>query len=641
MTAGLQSQVARHESNNAPVQWGRAHLLHRGLRWWLILIVVWGISGIYEGRHLKRGWVPHDEGAFAQSADRVLHGELPHRDYTEVYTGGLSYLNAFAFRFLGESFATTRIVLFVFFLAWVPAVYWIASKLAPDWVAGGVTLLAVVWSLPNYSAAVPSWYNLFFATFGTAALFAYLEDRKWKWLFLAGLSGGLSFLVKTVALFYAAGIFLFLLYLEQSSGGESAADDKRSGAIYSAFVAGSLLVLLVGLLLLIQKRGSLQAYVSFIVPVFALVALLISREMRTRGHTSRGRFASLTRMLAPFSAGLGVPLAIFLIPYIRGHALGSLFQGIFVLPIIRVTGAFEAPPKLITALPELMLAGIVAASARVYGITRWLLTLGVAALFIYLLRTSTTNASHYQMVWNAAWWAIPTLVVFGAGTLGSRASERGDRADIPSQQVFLLLSVTALCSLVQFPFTSPIYFCYAAPLAILAVAVVFRFFPRIPSLLLAVLYVGFSAFAIFRVTPTFIYDMRTHFQPDTQTTRLNLPRAGNLRVSASFAAIYEKLIPLVQEHAKSGEIYAAPDCPEVYFLAGYKNSTPTLFDFFDKPDGRAERLLNLIDSRPIQVVVLNMDPGFSRMIDDDFYEALAERFPEKDTVGHFEVRWKR
>src|SRR2546427_11417424 len=87
MTAGLQSQVAGYESNNAPVQWGWAHLLHQGLRWWLILIVVWGISGIYEGRHLKRGWVPHDEGAFAQSADRVLHGELPHRDYTEVYTG--------------------------------------------------------------------------------------------------------------------------------------------------------------------------------------------------------------------------------------------------------------------------------------------------------------------------------------------------------------------------------------------------------------------------------------------------------------------------------------------------------------------------------------------------------------------------
>jgi len=55
MTAGLQSQVARQESISAPVQRRQAHLLHQGLRWWLILIVVWGISGIYEGRHLKRG----------------------------------------------------------------------------------------------------------------------------------------------------------------------------------------------------------------------------------------------------------------------------------------------------------------------------------------------------------------------------------------------------------------------------------------------------------------------------------------------------------------------------------------------------------------------------------------------------------
>src|SRR6266567_2118700 len=187
-----------------------------GLRWWLILIVVWGISGIYEGRHLKRGWVPHDEGAFAQSADRVLHGELPHRDYTEVYTGGLSYLNAFAFRFLGESFATTRIVLFVFFLAWVPAVYWIASKLAPDWVAGGVTLLAVVWSLPNYSAAVPSWYNLFFSTFGLAALLSYLDKRSPRRLFVAGLCGGLSLLAKSTALYYGAAALLFFLFYEQN-----------------------------------------------------------------------------------------------------------------------------------------------------------------------------------------------------------------------------------------------------------------------------------------------------------------------------------------------------------------------------------------------------------------------------------------
>src|SRR5690242_1372797 len=104
------------------------------LRWWIILILVWCIGGGYAGTHLKRGWVPHDEGAFAQSADRVLRGELPHRDYTEIYTGGLAYLHAFAFKYLGEDFATPRIVLLVFFLLWIPAFYWIASRLVADWI---------------------------------------------------------------------------------------------------------------------------------------------------------------------------------------------------------------------------------------------------------------------------------------------------------------------------------------------------------------------------------------------------------------------------------------------------------------------------------------------------------------------------
>ena len=88
-------------------------------------------------------------------------------------------------------------------------------------------------------------------------------------------------------------------------------------------------------------------------------------------------------------------------------------------------------------------------------------------------------------------------------------------------------------------------------------------------------------------------------------------------------------------------IYAAPDCPEVYFLTGYKNPTPTLFDFFDDSDGKSERLLKMIDSHPIRVVALDLKPGFSQTIGGDFYRSLVGRFPETERVGHFEVRWKR
>ena len=139
----LPNHVRDVESNTKALPRSRTYLLRRDRRWWLILTVVWVISGIYERTHLMHGWVPHDEGQFAQSADRILRREVPHRDYLETYTGGLTYLNAFAFRLFGESFATTRLVLFIFFLSWISVIYWIASQLAPDWIAGGITFLAI------------------------------------------------------------------------------------------------------------------------------------------------------------------------------------------------------------------------------------------------------------------------------------------------------------------------------------------------------------------------------------------------------------------------------------------------------------------------------------------------------------------
>ena len=136
--------------------------------YWLMLFVVWAISVGYMASHLKRGWVPHDEGTLGQSAERVLNGELPHRDFDD-YTGGLTFVHALAFREFGITSASMRIVLFVFFVPWVPAVFYVASRFGSPYSAGAVTLLSVAWSVPNYPGPMPSWYNLFFATFGAAA----------------------------------------------------------------------------------------------------------------------------------------------------------------------------------------------------------------------------------------------------------------------------------------------------------------------------------------------------------------------------------------------------------------------------------------------------------------------------------------
>src|SRR3989454_5257856 len=60
--------------------------------WWLVLGVAWVLGAAVGGHYLTRGWVPHDAGSLAQSAERVLAGELPHRDFDEIYTGGASLL---------------------------------------------------------------------------------------------------------------------------------------------------------------------------------------------------------------------------------------------------------------------------------------------------------------------------------------------------------------------------------------------------------------------------------------------------------------------------------------------------------------------------------------------------------------------
>jgi hypothetical protein len=75
------------------------------------LIVVWVISAALVVSRIDRGWIPHDEGTIGHSAERVLAGELPHRDFDDVYTGGLAYVNAGAMRMFGIHLRSPRILL--------------------------------------------------------------------------------------------------------------------------------------------------------------------------------------------------------------------------------------------------------------------------------------------------------------------------------------------------------------------------------------------------------------------------------------------------------------------------------------------------------------------------------------------------
>ena len=612
------------------------------LRATLSFLAVWIASGVYLRANLMRGWIAHDDGTLAQSAERVLRGQLPHRDYIEIYTGGLSYLHALAFRELGVNLGSLRWMLFLFFLIWVPVLYFLATELTVDWAAAGLTLLAVVWSVPNYTASMPSWYNLFFATFGVAALFCYVKRPLARWVFAAGICGGLSFLVKSVGIYYIAGVLLFLVYREQSQSGASTQQAGKASRVYSGFVSASLLAFVVIIGILLRHQFELAELLHFVLPSALLAALLIVRERSGRipPHSSVERFQALFRMAAPFLAGVIIPVALFLIPYIKAHALTDFFQGVFVLPAKRMLGAVVHPPGPELLLFPCILAIIIDIGFRKRGRERTVNTGVVSLLGVFLLIASFRHRVAYGVLWETIRGMIPVVTAIGVAALYYHQKALTPPTEPVQQRLMILLSVCATSSLIQFPFAGPIYFCYIAPLALLAAAAVMVSFTGAPRLVLTSVGTIAFLFAVLAMRSGGLVDLGWHYSPNRQTAQMILPRADGLRVFPESAALYDEMIPLIRAHAKGHAILAGPDCPQVYFLAGVENPTRTMFEMFEEREGYRERIEKLIEERSVKVVVLNSIAGFSESFLNPLRSVALERFPSGQQVGPFEVRWR-
>jgi 4-amino-4-deoxy-L-arabinose transferase-like glycosyltransferase len=586
---------------------------------------------------LKRGWVPADEGFLGQTAERVLGGELPHRDYIEGYTGGLSYLNALAFRLFGINLASLRYMLALFFLAWVPAFYYTASRFVSLPVAGAVTLLAVAWSIPNYPAALPSWYNLFFATFGVASLLRYLEAQAARWLFLAGLCAGISFLFKISGLYFIAGVIFFLLFRERAEPGTKTVAHHETAA-YRIFLSAAVLLYEAMVFALLRKGANPATFLYFWVPNLAIGVAILWLEFRRPENRSR-RFSSVLRELIPFTAGTATPIAIFLAPFVLTGSLPQFWHDVFVMVAQQVKHAYYEPSVVKffvgTLVSLVFIAAVFLAGPRVANIVGALFIPGIP-IVLFLARK---NHWVYRVVWSTIWSVIPIVIVVGAVLL-VRWAMLGRANVTERQKIFLVLSVTAACNLIQFPWSIPIYFCYVAPLALLSVTAVASQLRQPPRWAMAGALCFCLCYVVWDITPGFINDMGEQYSPDQQVAKLTFPRADDLRVYASDARVFNSLVATIQAHSRNQYIYATPDCPEVYFFSGFRNPSPVLFDFGDNPTGRTQRILRTIQAHDINLVVLDQRPQFSEPVSADLRAALEQAFPNRATVDIFEVRWK-
>jgi len=337
--------------------------------------------------------------------------------------------------------------------------------------------------------------------------------------------------------------------------------------------------------------------------------------------------------------GIAIPLMVLLIPYLLSGSVQDLVSGIVATP--KRALQFEAmapvnPINMVTIAP-FILPVILGYEFRRLGrvICGSIFALFACAILVFSARYPVL----YAFGWHSLRTAVPALVLAGCAILWV-SGRQGKLSAMRQQQIMLVLCVTALCSVVQFPFGAEVYFCYVAPLLLLTAHSLFASAGKPPRLVLGVLVAFYLLFAVLRVTPGYIDHLGGGYAPDVQTKRLDIAQAGGLRVEPNDARLYEELIPLLQRHAEGKFIYAAPDCPEVYFLSGLQSPTRHYFEFAEDPVGHTERTLNTLERLNVNVVAINKQPQFSGLLAKDLQAALERRYPHSEDLGHFEVRWK-
>ena len=600
----------------------------------LSLAVAMEVSSVTTWAQLDQGWVPLDEGTIAGAAERVLRGALPHVDFTYPYTGALPFYHALAMRLFGVTLMASRYALFAAFLLWLPAVWWLARRACGNHWAALITIVAAWWSVTVYSAAMPSWYLLFFATWIVVAIERWHTTGRGRWLAVAGVAAGTAIIIKQTGLYLLAGALLGMLFCEQeqwSSGRERTtvnASERRTNPYVIAALAG--VAVAVGVLLR-GRAGRSGELLELVLPIGAMLLLAASREVRLTVPGTH-RLRRLLQLTALIGVAAAVPIALLVLRYVNagaGHALiaGAVHEGFARVPLLQ-----SALPSAWTIL--LYASPVFAVLALEYHAgQRWWAPVigGIAAVGLVALTFASRSA--YLALWYFGMSLLPAAIILAAVT-----ARRGWRRQIPLDPVVLAVAaMTAMFSLNQFPYSAPNYFAYVAPLAILTAALVAAYYRVLPKLVF-----GGTALAVFAGIALRVGSVHTVGLAETwwdDNHRLAVARGG-LRIPAADSAQYTDILRLVAEHRGTGTLYAGPELPEMYFLAGTHSPLREVYRFLPAGTTDSTQMDPSFDVRAAKIVLINHAPIFLDPIPPSVLAWLAIRYPESTRIGTIEARWR-
>ena len=569
---------------------------------------------------VPRGWIPHDEGMLGQSADLVLQGAIPHIDYEEAYTGGLSWLYAAVFKLAGVDLLHLRWMLFAGAAIASWAMYSIFRRFVAPAAAAVATWVAVVWSFPNYFAGLPSWWLLICALATVWAWMRYTETQQWWYVAVAGLAAGMAMAIKQTGAYLLVAVVLSILYDGGRPGRSLPASVERFTRIGAAIVAMAAAAAIL--------RSRLAAAEGLYLFLPAAACALVVLWPRNDDTIAPGGSSPLA-LVAIATVAAALPLLCLLIPYILQDRVWDFVNGTLILPQKRL--AFASTPMrgawaIVTGVPFIVLV-VGAFGTRVVAALLWTAAVALPVLAVW-------NGWSYQAIWQSSRAVAALLPIAVCWRLMSgRIHDWQQRS-----MLFGATAVLAWMSLNQFPFAAPIYFCYVAPLAVVAVVSAAHATASLHRHTLLPWGVLLLLFGIVSANRGYIESLGVNHDPRRFDTALRLPRA-HLRVTADDARVYRRLMFTLAPLVQAGRLVAGPDCPQVYFLAGRTSPSGALFDFFSA-DAAGDNGGNLVTWQNGDVIVLNHAPHFSPAPPEPVVARLRRTFQFGEQIGSFEVRWR-
>jgi hypothetical protein len=271
-----------------------------------------------------------DEGFLLFNIARVAHGEIPHRDFIEIYGPGVYALTAPVFRIFGDRVLPVRELLAVFRAAAVAFSYLIARHFVPrPFALLGTFVATAYWGWSVWSLTTP-YAALFTIPLCMLSLLLLLigESRGGRGTYiLSGIICGAALLFKwSLAAVSAYGMVLAIcagaMLREPSAIGPRS---HRVPVLIAWVLAGALIV--------VPFRSTLTAvdYLFHLAPIHALLALVALRFARF--GDGRSAFTRATPLVARYAAGFLVAPALVAVLYLSWGSLGDLIHNTVTRPL--------------------------------------------------------------------------------------------------------------------------------------------------------------------------------------------------------------------------------------------------------------------------------------------------------------------